>query len=637
MTAPTGLTVELLDDDGTTWHDLSGYVLLTDEYPVTITRGRPDEFSAVEPGTCTFTLDNSDGRFTPGKTGSPLYPNITTDRRIRVYFAGTPDVYRFTGHVTSWVTEWPGGQNFAVTHVTAADRIAVLARQPLHAPGVEHLKTFATLACLYPLDERETNTAAYDATAQGRPKATVETRGTGGGADGEAAFAFGAGSPTGMDGGASFWHGATKTDHTYLHADFPNDPLGASWTGDKTLVLAFKFPQATTTSGHLLRLVADWGRAFAIGYDSAGSIAASLSQGYGTDTDVFFTVASTGTYDDGEWHTAIVSYSPDTGDAELWIDGTSVDTNNLTTYRWTPSLNNLYIGGGGPKGDGSRAYVSCAAVMADYLTDAEAAEISDGILAGFSGSDTATERMTRYLTWAGVAAADYTLDTGYETSVAHIPTSDGGAWAAMEVVTETEGGITYVQRDGELRFRNRRAKWNGTAALTIDQYGISKDSQFSVDTIGHTNHALAYSEEVGYYEAKNETDIAQRGVYYNEFPVATTTIGSLRRRAQWAVNRFSGDPEPRLKTVGIDLTSATAAVVDDALALDICDWIQVTGLDTTTAPAASVSLVIEGYTETISLNNWRIDFNTTPGKHHLVLKLDDTTLGKLDSNNNIGL
>jgi hypothetical protein len=637
VTAPTGLTVELLDEDGSTWHDLSDYVLLADEYPVTITRGRPDEFSGVESGSCTFTLDNSDGTFTPGKTTSSLYPNITTDQRIRVYFEDTPDVYRFSGHVTSWVTEWPGGQNFAVTHVTAADRISVLARQPLHSPGVEHLKTVANLVAVYPLDERESHTAGFDASAQGRPKATIQTRGTGGGETGEAAFGFGAGGPTGVGGGASFWHGSTKTDHTYLHVDFPNDPLGDSWTGDKTLVLAFNFPQATTTSGHLLRLVADWGRAFAFGYDSAGSISASLSQGSGTGVDVFFTVASAGTYDDGEWHTAIVSYSPASGDAELWVDGTSVDTNTLGEYRWTPSLSNLYIGGGGPKGDGSRAYVSCAAVIADYLTDAEAAEISDGILAGFSGSDTSTERMARYLTWAGVAAADYTLDTGYETSMAHIETGDGGAWAAMEVVTETEGGITYVQRDGELVFRNRRAKWNGTAGLTVDQYGISKDSAFSVDTIGHTNHALAFSEEVGYYEAKNDADIAQRGVYYAEFPVATTTIGSLRRRAQWAVNRFSGDPEPRLKTVGIDLTSATSAVVDDALALDICDWIQVTGLDTTTAPAASVDLVIEGYTETISLNNWRIDFNTTPGKHHLVLKLDDATLGELDSNNNIGL
>src|SRR5438270_17099 len=39
--------------------------------------GRPDQFSDPAPGTFTFTLNNADGRFTPGNTASPLATTVT--------------------------------------------------------------------------------------------------------------------------------------------------------------------------------------------------------------------------------------------------------------------------------------------------------------------------------------------------------------------------------------------------------------------------------------------------------------------------------------------------------------------------------------------------------------------------------
>ena len=62
--------------------DVSAYVEL--DSGINITHGRGDEFSVAEPNKLNLTLDNTDGRFTTGKTGSPYYPNIKIGRPIRV-------------------------------------------------------------------------------------------------------------------------------------------------------------------------------------------------------------------------------------------------------------------------------------------------------------------------------------------------------------------------------------------------------------------------------------------------------------------------------------------------------------------------------------------------------------------------
>ena len=50
--------------NGSTWVDVTVYVRLRDG--ISINRGRADETGdPMSPGTCTFSLDNNDGRFSP--------------------------------------------------------------------------------------------------------------------------------------------------------------------------------------------------------------------------------------------------------------------------------------------------------------------------------------------------------------------------------------------------------------------------------------------------------------------------------------------------------------------------------------------------------------------------------------------
>jgi len=67
---------------GRAWYDITPYVEGGDA--IEITHGRGDGFSTVEPASCRLTLDNRDGRFTPGNTSSPLYPSVKLGRALRV-------------------------------------------------------------------------------------------------------------------------------------------------------------------------------------------------------------------------------------------------------------------------------------------------------------------------------------------------------------------------------------------------------------------------------------------------------------------------------------------------------------------------------------------------------------------------
>jgi hypothetical protein len=74
-----------LDLDGT-WTDITDRVYLRDR--ISITRGRQDQGSRVDPGSCTLTLNNKQGYFSPRNPLSPLYGLIGRNTPIRVSAVG---------------------------------------------------------------------------------------------------------------------------------------------------------------------------------------------------------------------------------------------------------------------------------------------------------------------------------------------------------------------------------------------------------------------------------------------------------------------------------------------------------------------------------------------------------------------
>jgi hypothetical protein len=113
-----------------TWTDVSTYVEL--DQGLTITVGRGDERSEADANHLTLTLDNSDGRFTPGKTGGAYYPNVLLNRPIRV--TGTPvdgaAQVEFLGFIDEWPIEWSDGtERSAYVTVSASSRLSRLGTQ----------------------------------------------------------------------------------------------------------------------------------------------------------------------------------------------------------------------------------------------------------------------------------------------------------------------------------------------------------------------------------------------------------------------------------------------------------------------------------------------------------------------------
>jgi len=74
-----------LQSSGAVATDVSQYVDLI--RGIDITRGAQNELSEIQPSTCSITLDNSDGRFTPERAASPYSPNVVMGVPIRVSVA----------------------------------------------------------------------------------------------------------------------------------------------------------------------------------------------------------------------------------------------------------------------------------------------------------------------------------------------------------------------------------------------------------------------------------------------------------------------------------------------------------------------------------------------------------------------
>lgn len=538
---------------------------------------------------------------------------------------------RFTGEVASWYEIWPGGSNECVAQVTAADRIADLGRHTFNSIAVEQTKLNDPLT-IYPLDEEAEAATAADASGEGGPTATLGTRGSGGGdaANDVKAFVYGEDGPAGARTCATFYSGSGGTDHTYLRGIWDADPLGdTGYAGDRMILAAFKV-KSTTQAGVILRLASSSDNGIEIGVDSTGKVYGIHSTG----TTEKWRITSASDFDDDAWHTVMLAWNAATTTARLYVDDDQVGTTTWAAGTIGPANERVYIGGK-PNGLGLRGSIAVAAVLGSLPADADISAMSAAILNGHE-NEPSNERAARYLAFAGVPAAEMVMDEGAEQNMANINIYGMSAWDALTAVNITEGGVTFARRDGAMQFHDRYAGYNEPAALVLDQLDIGKDTSLGVDSQLHANRSTATSEAAGSYTAENRTDIAKRGVYQRDLEIATTSYESLRSRAEWLVANNGGDPAPRFPAVPVDLTSQTHSIVTAAQALDLTSRIQVTGLHTTTAPAATITQRIEGYTEYISLNGWRMEFNTAPSADYDVLLLDDPTLGVLDGNNVLG-
>jgi len=173
------------------WTDVSDYVRY--EGGISLQRGRQDNISQIIAGRLTLTLDNSDGRFTAGRSASPYAPNVKIGRRIQVNVPDEAGVLhtRFDGLVSELPTAWEGPQAaVSLEQVQAADILAWLARQPELLSWTQQEMLADGPAALWSLGDQASAVQAADQAGQGAAPLQVVSQG-----DGSGAAAAGSGVP----------------------------------------------------------------------------------------------------------------------------------------------------------------------------------------------------------------------------------------------------------------------------------------------------------------------------------------------------------------------------------------------------------------------------------------------------------
>ena len=107
-----------------TWTDITDYVYQR-QAQVT-TRGRPDETQTVQSAECNLTVNNRDGRFTPGNSNGAWYPFIGRNTQFRASLAAISTSgdaytgYRFWGELSELPPSWDQSQSDVYVAITAS-------------------------------------------------------------------------------------------------------------------------------------------------------------------------------------------------------------------------------------------------------------------------------------------------------------------------------------------------------------------------------------------------------------------------------------------------------------------------------------------------------------------------------------
>lgn len=610
--------------------------LLSIKLPVSVTRGRSDEFSDVQPSVMTLTLDIS-------TTTPPIALVVGAPIRLRATVNGVT-TNRFTGTVDSVTVNWPSdsGASSTVT-VTGVDLMASLNRRKLPATLTATIMAAAP-SVYWPMHEAEGATSAGDLSGKGGPPLMVAQRGTGG------TFSMGSGdgAPTQSLGCATFER-ASATAGPYLTTTLTSAlPVAPPGTYNWGFLVTFVVASSTVAAQTFVRLrrpdtePQDGAPLLDIGCDGSGYLRVSSAFKAGV------TNSSTIQVCDGLPHHVSVFGVAVPGSPEIFttvwrIDGgVGAHLGGVVSTDGTPWPGVTVVEVGGSLSTGANQASASISDLAYFPISAPTTatdDIGKAATTGFT-TDRTDQRIGRYLDWLGITARS--LETGAVTATAHQDTTDLSPVAAMNAVAATERGLVFVDASGQVTFHSRTHRYTPWWAALLDADALDESLTFTTDTQSLINKVTASRPFGSTVTFSDPSSITAYGEYPTEvellisgqqapptsgsIPVVTNS-GALEAfaAAAWMVNTNS-TPRPRVSTVGVDLLTQTPAIAAQMQALELGSLIGLIGLPSQ-APSGALSLFVEGWTETISLSEWTMQLNTSPNDSPLKL---DSAYGALD-------
>lgn len=495
---------------------------------------------------------------------------------------------RYVGFIDEWPVEWDGTDAYAKATIRAASRRARLGLSTKLRSMPEEAILAARPVGYWTLGDPADSTAAADSSGRlADPLVVTDQAGMA-----SPAIVFGNATGPGTDGLTA----AEFADGQYLE--------GTPSTAPRAFHAAFR---TTVDAGSVMRV-----GNLNIYVEGGGALRANLNGGGSTLTgpDV----------NDGATHDVVLTFAP-AGTCELYVDGVLVDSDTGGT---DPS-GALRVGIGFT---GTIAHVA-------YYDATSSTPDAEGIALAVAGTAERTdERLTRLLGWAGVAASEISTQTGDETMTYQLTTGQSVVDALQEVES-TEGGVLFDGADGRVTFHNRSHRYLAATEATFDMASQQVESDYApkLDRTTLVNDATVENPTTERSARYSDSDSI------DEYGVASTTATSvvddddrLQQKAAWLVTSYA-EPRPRVPSLTVDLLAQVGGTPSaaDILALTVGSRVTVTN-QPAQADTTDADYFVEGYTEAIGPQSYRITFNLSPTYPSLsTFVLNNETRGKLDS------
>lgn len=583
---------------------------------ISITRGKSDEAASLDRGTCRFTLNNRDGRFSPRNPMSPYYGKIGRNTPVRVAVIQATGIrrYRFYGEISAWPQRWDPSGTDVFVQVEASGILRRLGQ------GSSPLKSVMYRACSLDVD----HLVAYWPCEDAASATTIASA-----LDGVAAMKI-QGTPT--FGGDSDSFVASEALPVMANASFtgavPPYTLVPVTQEAQVRFLMF-YPNAGGTNGQIICSISANGsvRRWELYYGSGGSLGL---RGYD----------------------ALEAKVCDTGSIAFAVNGSpvrvSLEFTRSATGTIQANIATLAVGavGGGVSGTsvsgsiGQFTRVILAAnrglttVTLGHLTVQNKVTSLFDLSSQLNAwtSEHAGVRIERLCAEEGINFArrqpqGNSMAMGYQGTETLATLIADCVDADMARLSEPRDQIGFG-------FRDRESLYDQAATLTLDyaQHQLS-DSLDPVDDDQYTRNDVTVKRDNSGGSARLTKDtgvnsIAAVGKYDTSVTLNVETDTLLTDIAGWKLHLGTVD-EARYPQVKVNLLhptfTASDAMTTAALVADIGDKITVTNLPSW-LPPDSVNLIVEGYTETIGGNGQHeITFNCSPASPYTIPIYDDST------------
>ncbi|WP_172384806.1 carbohydrate binding domain-containing protein [Streptomyces sp. MNP-20] len=516
---------------------------------------------------------------------------------------------RFYGMVNDWPTKWRG--LYATAPIVCTDIFKILARQEALQPMLVEEVLLDRPTVYFPLGEPADSTTAGDLTGTA-DVATLSIVQAGSG--GTLAFGEDQGPPGAGDMPAPVFTPASSSAGKYLTANLGQAFFDANVNFRARTECWF----STSTDGRVLMALTSLANdvRLIISLESGtGKVKLEYMQDLVPLTSV---VIATPNLADGALHHVHFHELND----ELYVDGVMYSAATLSAA----DLRVLYVGGFA----NARLWNGTISHVAVYLRAITSAEITPHYTTGTTQhvGETAAVRMARIASYVPVTVT--TQGSIFDGMAAQAALGSAPLTHLQEIATTESGKLIADRASNGLIFQSRDVRYNQVSAVSLefadletDELEVSDDDQKMINTVTASRPGGATQRVV------DQTARDTYGPYEKPLDLLKSSDLKVLDAANWTVSRYA-DPPTEIRQVPVDAYTMPLSTYRALLTADVSTLATLTGLPAQ-APAATASVTVEGYTETITRNRHLLDFHTSRAQTDTVWVLDDPTYSVLGS------